>query len=90
METATLLVDTSFLGDVLLAELAAVLTELGGQARLLSFSHVSRRTGARLPAQAMVDLAHQCGRRPKNEFRSALVRQQAGRRRGGAGTASRC
>lgn len=42
--------------EALLAELAAVLAEHGDRVRLLSASHVSRRTGARLPIAEMCAL----------------------------------
>ena len=42
--------------QALLAELEAVLAEQGGCVRLLSASHVSRRTGARLPVTEMCAL----------------------------------
>ena len=45
----------------ILAGLERVLASRGPRARLLSFSHVSRRTGARLPAREMTALAHKHG-----------------------------
>ena len=45
----------------LLADLEELLSSLGPRAKLFSFSHVSRRTGARLPAQEMCAVAHRHG-----------------------------
>lgn len=42
----------------LLADLDQLLATLGQRAKLLSFSHVSRRTGVRLPAKDIVTVAH--------------------------------
>ena len=43
-------------GQALLTELESVLTEHGARVRLVSASHVSRRTGARLPVTEMCTL----------------------------------